>query len=809
MRNTLLILGLFLFSSLKAQNIKGTLIDGTNNHPIEGGFVTLLTIPEKSLITSTYTEGDGKFNINGLANDSTTIIVSALGYKDLLIPVPPLKEDLSLGEIKLQLNKEIVLDDVVVTAKPYVLRKEVDRIVMSIPNVSEFTKNNTIWGMLRYTPMIKVDEVQGIDMLGKQHLVVYINGRKSTMSDTEVQNYLKSLPADNIKTIELITNPGSRFDVQANTGIINITLKRNEDEGLKGFASANMWQTHYNKQNGSLNLNYVRGKFDLKTTFSARNISDWSKSEDEILFPKLGLITDRNSVSENRRQLYYGNIDLSFRPDEKHTLGVIVDFGMSNERPKIDATSTYIQKSNPENPDSVLSSRLDTRTKTRRVAGNINYALNFNENNNLMIDLDYQYYKLYQKSNYFSSILNDNREPAPQNGYVQLMPQNNHLWMEQIEYTAKLGDSHKIILGSNGYISDSRNESNYSELHNLMEQYYPDSRFDYNEKSISGYLSYENQWNDKFSSGIGIRAEYTKMKGELTKPEEEAFSHNYWSFLPSVSLNYSPSERHYLWYSLSAQNEYPMYQYLNPFKSYQSSTVYSTGNINLKPSYTIYQELGYYLNSQYLFFLSQYITREDMDVLTVADGNMEVTSPVNYGKMTGYKIGVNINQSLFRNRWFINATLTGEYTQYNGNYANIDINQDCFSGELNIDNTIVLSKKYSWNLLCNYQFRTPYKKLMTKINSDMRGSVEIRKNIKQLAISASYYRSWNYNGNNYSSVRKSTYITPDMERRTLSVGEYQGFMLSVSYNFGNKKVKSSKRHQMVTGSQKGRYSGNK
>ena len=108
---------------------------------------------------------------------------------------------------------------------------------MAMTNKSELIKNNTIWGMLRYTPMLKVDEVQGLSMLGKQDLVVYINGRKTTMSGSDVQNYLKSMPAENIKNIELITSPGSTFNVSAQTGVINIVLKRNEYEGLKGFAS--------------------------------------------------------------------------------------------------------------------------------------------------------------------------------------------------------------------------------------------------------------------------------------------------------------------------------------------------------------------------------------------------------------------------------------------------------------------------------------------------------------------------------------------------------------------------------------------
>lgn len=393
-----------------------------------------------------------------------------------------------------------------------------------------------------------------------------------------------------------------------------------------------MWQTHYNKQIGSLNLNYVKGKFDLKTTFSARNLADWNKSESEVYFPKAEVVTERNAVSKNRRQLYSGNLDFSFRPDEKQTLGMIVDFSLWNGKPKRHSISSYARKDNQENPDSVLSSQVDSHTKTNRAAVNLNYTFQFNPKNKLALDVDYQYYKMDQKENYSSSLSGGGMEADPRAGYVQSLPQGNHLWMGQIEYTAGLGNSHKIIVGANTYSSASQNENNYSDLYRLVEQDYLDSRFDYHEKGLSSYLSYENQWSEKFSSAIGARTEYTYTEGELVRPEKEAFSHHHWKFLPSVSLTFSPSDRHYIWYSLAAQNTFPMYEYLNPFKNYQSVTAYSTGNVNLKPSFTVFQELGYYLNSRYMFSLSQYTTRDAVDVLTIADGNVEVTSPVNYGK---------------------------------------------------------------------------------------------------------------------------------------------------------------------------------
>lgn len=800
---------IFLCTNLmKSQNVEGKVTDVINDAPVDGAFVTLLTKAEKALIVSTYTEADGHFSINQAVDDSTFLSVSAIGYKDTLIALPPLLDaGVMLGDIRLELDKNVRLDEVVVTAKPYVLRKGTDRIVMSLTGKNELVKNSTIFGVLRYTPMLKVDEVQGISMIGKKNLVVYINGRKSTMSGAEVQNYLNSVPADNIKNIELITNPGSRFDVSAQTGVLNINLKRGEHEGLKGFASAQMWQTHYNKQIASLNLNYVKGIFNMKSAFTARNLADWSKSESITRFPASGQVTERNSMSKNRRQLYQGNIDLSFVPDKKQTFGAVVDFSWWDGNPTSTSVSRYTGTTTEE-AGSVYSDKTKSDVQTGRLAVNLNYVVKFNAKNSLSIDADYQYYKMNQKDRFTS---HEASEENLSSGYYQHMPQDNNLWMGLAEYTTKFSDRQKLILGTSVYSSTSDNKSLYRELVNLSSQFYPDSRFDYKERNASGYLSYESQWSDKFSTSIGLRYEHTAMEGDSRSSQQETFHRDYGRWLPSLSVTYVPTQQLYVWYSLASQNTYPMYEYLNPFKKYQTVTSYSTGNPDLTPSSTYYQELGCYVNSRYMFLLSYYVTTDATDVFTQKeDDNVEATLPINYGKESGVSLSMNLNFPLLKNRWLLNATLMGRYTHYNSsNYPHLDIDKGHFYGELNLDNTFVLSKKYAWKLLCNYQFRTADQGLVTKTESDMRGSMEIRKDIKDWSFSASYYRSWNYNDGRYSNTRRSRYITSDLERSSLSVGEYQGFMLKVSYNWGNKKVRSGKKHQPISGNQKGRYGGNK
>ena len=188
---------IFLYSCfIQGQNIEGRLIDMTNGAPIDGAFIAMLTKLDQTFITSTYTENNGYFSINRMTNDSLFLSVRAIGYKDTIITLPFIQvAELKLGDIPLRNDTNILLDEVVVTAKPYTLRKSTDRIIMSLTGKNELVKNNSILGVLRYSPMLKVDEVQGISMIGKKNIAIYINGRKTTMSSSEVQNYLNSISA--------------------------------------------------------------------------------------------------------------------------------------------------------------------------------------------------------------------------------------------------------------------------------------------------------------------------------------------------------------------------------------------------------------------------------------------------------------------------------------------------------------------------------------------------------------------------------------------------------------------------------------
>ena len=140
------------------------------------------------------------------------------------------------------------LGEVTVQAKSIVTQKE-DRLVFHVAN-SLLTKGNNAMLLLRFTPMMKIEGNQ-VNILGKNGMQLYINGKKSSLSATAIQGYLQSLPAEKINRIEIITTPGSEYRTGINEGILNIILKKDETQGWKGLIQLNDEQAYYNIAGGN------------------------------------------------------------------------------------------------------------------------------------------------------------------------------------------------------------------------------------------------------------------------------------------------------------------------------------------------------------------------------------------------------------------------------------------------------------------------------------------------------------------------------------------------------------------------------
>jgi len=794
----LLLFLLFSITQVQSQNriIKGTIF-GTDNKPVEDALVSVINSSDNAIFTS-LSDSLGTYRLEGFFADSVYLETSTLYSKKIVLPLKLVPGENAIDTIYLEEN---LLDEVVVTASAYSVKRETDRLLMNINPQSNLIKNSNMWNAMRIIPTVSVTEFEGITMIGKKDVSIFINGRKSRMSSSSLKSYLESMPADNIKNIELIYNPGVAFDTGSNTGVINITLRKADGDGLKGMFTATMWQTHYNKQLGSLSLNYNKNNLSVISSFSGSNLRDWTgfKTQKEFLDTQQQI--DEKGSRNNKRPVFTGNIDVSYTLNKKNKIGAVVNAEHINFHPNSLTTSSYKSIGSNE-VDSVLSSSSKSDNKQLRIVNNLNYTYT-NDNSSFKVDIDFVTDRTRENYTFETSDLNE-----IQSFYKQYYPQNTTMWVPKAEYNYSKG-IHGVTAGIDGYLTKSDNKNEYRDIIKVSRPL-PDNKFAYKEKSIAEFISYNITWNSKFSTKMGLRFVYTHTNGELLLPDKGSTTHSYKRLNPSVSLSYAPSTDHNVWYNMSVRDNFYKFTYLNPVKIYQSTNAYTTGNPDLKPSRTFSQDIGYSLKSMYTFRFGHNRTVKEMDIFGLPEVNSMIESkPLNYATVSNIYLVANTNRSFFNKQLYLNASLDGSYTHYKSKKPDIGTSSSVFNGRARLSGTYIPSRFKTWQMSSDVQYTSPFKTISLYYSSCLRGSIEISKRINDFSISMYGFYSLNYFDGRLSTKVVNNYKVKDYISHSVSKGESSGFMLSATYRFGNNKVRNATKRVTSSSSFKNRFNDNK
>ncbi len=154
-----------------------------------------------------------------------------------------------------------------ITLTKQVFKKQSDRFVYDVA-ASPVAKGNTTFDLLKQTPLLSSTDDKTLKIAGKNNALIYINGRKSNMDAESLVQFLKNTPAENIQKIEVITVPGSEFQVESSDGIINIVLKKKMSDGLNGNMRMSNTTNKYNGSQASFSANYRKGKLGVSASLS-------------------------------------------------------------------------------------------------------------------------------------------------------------------------------------------------------------------------------------------------------------------------------------------------------------------------------------------------------------------------------------------------------------------------------------------------------------------------------------------------------------------------------------------------------------
>ncbi|AQX05127.1 TonB-dependent receptor [Elizabethkingia meningoseptica] len=675
-------------------------------------------------------------------------------------------------------SSEKEIQTVSLTGKKKLIERKIDRTVFNVEN-SIASQGMDGVEALRNTPLIKVDETTGISIIGKSGVSVMINDKIVQMSDTELLNYLKSLRSENIARIEVITTPPAKYDAQGNSGIINIVLKKNINLGWSGNLTTGYTKKSYDGFTNNIGLNYQSDK--ISSSLKLRHYDNQKKStEQNEIIGTQGL-----KSLDVRKDMPRGvglNYSLDYKISDKSNVGVVYDLGMNRMNMNINNRSEYFTGGKQ---DSLLTTYAEHRERTPTHTLNVYYDLK----------LDSLGKKMSVGGNYFSNIpvnrisfqtLNHNNNDIED--YRSYNKINYSIWSGQVDFTLPYKFANIETGGKVAYFKNN-SDLEYSRVTDVGSVLMPDGRnlFEYKEQNYAGYFSIDKKFSEQWSAKAGVRYEYSVIDG-LSLTSGERNKYEYGRFFPTAYLAYKADDNNTFTVNYSRRINRPFFRAINPYRWYINPYSFAKGNPYLKPSYSDNIELGYSFKSKFTATLYyQQVKDAYSQIVTYSDG-IKIIDYNNLFNDSSYGLNLGYYDTLFK-FWELNVNANLYYVKSKGIIPEV-IGQNAFNTYYNINNTFTLNKQKTVAVFANFmhRLRGSFGNYKAENFSMLNLGAKLSFMEKKLQVNASV------NDVFLTALSKGEAVYSNFISRNENYYDYRNFTLSVSYIFGNNKVKGADRN---------------
>lgn len=793
MKKLILLLLTFFSINLSAQYSIGGVLQDDESSPVMFSNVVLYSASDSTMIKVESSDVEGKFAFKNITSGNYYLVSSYVGFNDYRSSEFELSDaPLDLGVIQM-MTSSVELETAVVKAKRALVEVKPDRMVFNVEGTINSAGDNAL-GLLRKAPGVLVDNNNNISVLSRSGVLIYVDGKRLPLNGEDLTAYLNSLPAEQIDRMDIITNPGAKYEAEGNAGIIDIRMKRDKSHGTNGSISGSLSQGQFMTGNISSMGNY-RNK--ILSTFGTVGYNGGS-SFNEMYFVnnQNGLRTNESAYSENNRDGINYRWGTDFFLGQNHTIGFLVS-GQNNESTTTAENSTEISPlTNVTAIDSVLLANNSSMDQRDQSTYNLNYAFD-NKKYSLNIDLDYGNYKnessYIQPNRYydatrtelFSEVLTEYDTPV-----------DIKIYTAKLDFETEVAGG-KLGLGSKLSKVDTDNTFLFYNIvdENRVINNKRSNEFFYDENVYAGYVSYQRPINEKLNFSAGLRVEATDAVGDLKAflPElqEDPVDLEYTDFFPSAGLTYNLAYNKTLSFNYGRRINRPDYNVLNPFTVQLSELSFQKGNEKLNPEIVNNFELGYTLNFRYNFKLSYSRTTDQITRLIAPDDEDPRAGFItwaNLSKQTLY--GLNISAPFGINDWWsVYMNFGSGYLNNQADYGDgaiVDV--QAFTYSTFQQHTFTLPGGFTgevsgwfsgpgvWGGV--FEYETSYSLnlgLQKKFFDDLM-------NVKLSANDITYQTGWS-----------GTSSFAGLEGTGNGNWDSRRVSLSMSYNFGNSNVKSRKR----------------
>jgi outer membrane receptor protein involved in Fe transport len=577
--------------------IRGSIVDSTTNQPVQFATVALTDPATNQPIDGVVSDEKGEFVLGKLAAGTYHVSITFIGFRTRTIPgvSVPAKGEVNLGRVLV--SPDVTqLREITVTGEIDLVEDKVDRIVYNAEKDITNAGGNAS-DVLKKVPMLSVDLDGNVQLRGSSGVRVLINGKPSSMMAANVADALRQIPADMIKTVEVITSPSAKYDAEGTAGIINIITKKNNLQGVNGsvYSSAGNRST-----NAGANVNFRRKKFGINASGGINYFNN----------PGDGTLSRINSFIEPAAS---GFDTISTYLDQANTFRNVGGGGHGQIGFDYDLTaksslnaSLRLNQFRFNNLNTLHSELVDD-------AGRLLQYYNRNlDNRNRWgnLDLNLGYTKNFKEAGRELSFLGQHTVNRPQNNTLadQLGPEgelqrrelnwNNSRNAEttmQADYVHPFKNRNTFEMGAKGILREVGSDFQFSVLDPERGAFLTDPArsnvFNYDQDVVAGYATYAFNWQ-KISFKMGGRYEQTAIRANF-QSSDTAFMQGYGNFIPSVTLSRDLTKSQKLRLAYTQRIQRPQIYFLNPFVNYSDTLNLFYGNPTLDPELTHSFELTY------------------------------------------------------------------------------------------------------------------------------------------------------------------------------------------------------------------------
>jgi iron complex outermembrane recepter protein len=573
--------------------ISGTISD-ENKNSLTGAVAELRRASDSLLVKVNVTDANGAFSFQNIKADDYFLKITLLGYTPFRSEIfsydgnNEKKFPLSLSSTTVKLGEANVTG-----IRPLVEVRS-DKTVFNVENSINST-GSTAYELLQKAPGVVVDNNDNVMLKGRGGVLVQIDGKDTHLNQQELADYLKSIQSTDVESIELISNPSSKYEAEGTAGIINIKLKKNKNFGTNGSVTLGYARGRHDKYNTAISLNNRSKKISLFSSYS----NNWGERENDFF-----LYREQNPYIFNAKSVFarWGlnhnyKAGLDYTLNKKNTIGVIVS-GHYNDINGTTTNRNVISDFNTGTIDSVLTSNQELEGHANNISFNVNHHYTDTTGHDFSTDFDVAYYDS-ERNNLQPNIyyLPDEATILSQAFYRSVTPTTIKIYTLKSDYSQNFLKG-KISTGYKLSMVNTDNSYNFFNVHGTVET--PDAsrsnHFTYEENVYAGYINYQLTIK-KIDLQAGVRVENTGSEGDLKSAADTSadknVKRNYTDIFPSGGITFNINKTNVLALIYSKRIDRPDYQELNPFEMQLDELSFRKGNPFLNPQYSDKVELSH------------------------------------------------------------------------------------------------------------------------------------------------------------------------------------------------------------------------